>query len=425
MADHRMMRRVALLSLHSSPVARMGRTDAGGMNLYVRELADGLAEAGIQADIFTRRTDRAEPPTIVLESGARIVYVNAGPPRRLPKSVLPLQLRAMASAMRAFTEQEGREYDIVHSHYWLSGLVAMRYRSTQPRPAPFVHMFHTLSKVKELYLGKPDPDDSALRSDGERCVLGHADVVVGATESERDDMVRLYDRPPSSFCVIPPGVDLRRFFPQGKEYSRRALGIDAERVILFVGRFDRLKGLDILLRSVAELPASLRRGLRVVLVGGVDPRRHSRDRWYARAVERLGLQDVVDARGHVDQDHLSLFYSAADICAVPSAYESFGMAAVESMACQTPVVAFQVGGLVTTVRDGRTGFLARERTPESFAQRLAEALASNDLDAMGRQARMAVQRYSWDLVVSRTMDLYEDLAAADVQSRLPVSASRS
>jgi D-inositol-3-phosphate glycosyltransferase len=313
--------------------------------------------------------------------------------------------------MRRFTEEAGAEYDVVHSHYWLSGLAAMRYRATQPRPSPFVHMFHTLSRVKEFYLGESDPGDSALRPDGERCVLGHADVVVGSTESERDEITRLYGRAPARFVTIPPGVDLARFRPRDKAVSRRLLGIDAKRVVLFAGRLDNLKGLDLLLHAVAGLPARLRRDLRVVLIGGADPRDRSRGQRLRRTVQRLEIDDLVDARGLVNQDQLSLYYTAADVCTVPSAYESFGMVAVEAMACQTPVVAFRVGGLATTIKDGRTGFLAAPGSAESFTSRLTDALLSPDLDAMGRQARISVQRYSWERVAKRTLELYEDLVA--------------
>jgi D-inositol-3-phosphate glycosyltransferase len=292
---------------------------------------------------------------------------------------------------------------------------------------PLIAMFHTLSRVKDFYLGKPDPNDSALRADGERCVITRADVVVGSTEDELHEMGRHYGRLPADYAVIPPGVDLDAFCPLDARESRRALDIDARRVILFVGREDRMKGLEVLLRSVAQLPSSVTSGLKVVLVG--DRRRHDLRTSVpgptppARSlVSRLGLHDLVEIRGRVSQAELPLYYSAADVCAVPSAYESFGMAAIESMACQTPVVAFAVGGLATTIKDGQTGFLAAAGDNEAYAARLCAALTNHGLNAMGRQARLSVQRYTWDNVTRRTLELYESLLSRQAATSLQIAA---
>lgn len=400
-----MIQRIALLSIHSSPLARAGSGDAGGMNVYVRELAEGLVHRGVEVDIFTRRTDPRASQVIPLTPGARVVHLDAGQARSLPKHLLPLHVPRLVAGMRDFIEREGTGYDLLHSHYWLSGLVASRVRADDR--IPFVHMFHTLSRVKELYLGGPDSADSALRGDAERCVIAAADAVVGATVEERAFMQQLYGRSPAEYEVIPPGVDVLRFQPLGRDHARRSLGIEAERVILFVGRLDRIKRLDILLSSMAAIAPTSRQQLRLLILGHEGGRKEAALR---RSIARLGLADVVDMRGAVDTRELPLYYSAADVLAMPSMYESFGMAALEAMACETPVVAFAVGGPAATIRDRCTGFLARPGDAADFTDKLREALNS-DLVRVGRRARLSVQNYTWDAAVEKTLELYDALQA--------------
>jgi D-inositol-3-phosphate glycosyltransferase len=387
------------------------------MNLYVRRLAEELAGRGIEVDVFTRRTDGETPEIRPLTRAARVIHLSAGPRRRLPKSVLPLHVPAMVAALRAFVHREGATYDVLHSHYWLSGLAAIRYRAQMENPVPVIHMFHTLIKLKEFYLGEPDREDSVLRADGERCMIGRADAIVGATEAEAQEMATLYGRRPARYTVIPPGVDLELFRPLPREESRSALGLDGRRVVLFVGRQDQLKGLETLLRSVAALPAGVRSDTQLVVVGGHASRGHGAVPRTRRLVEDLGLSGLVHFRGRVAQTELPRYYSAADVCAVPSAYESFGMAALEAMACQTPVVAFRVGGLATTVLPGETGFLAQPGSVAAYTAALRAALTSGGLDALGRRARMAAQRYSWRRTTDRTIELYEQLSDECIAGR--------
>lgn len=414
----KMTQRVALLSLHSSPLAALGGTDVGGMNLYVRRLAEGLAASGFQADVFTRRTDPLTPEIVDLVPGARVVHLAAGPARPLAKSVLPLHVPAMVNGLAAFVDRERVRFDVIHTHYWLSGLAGLRYLAQTGQPIPLVHMFHTLSKLKELYLGQCDRNDSALRYDGERCVLGRADVIVGATEGEADEMASLYGRKPARYVVIPPGVDRDLFRPLGREASRRELGINARQVILFVGRSDPIKGLDVLLRAVASFPHSVRSGLKVLVVGGTV------GSGVRRTTSRLGLDSIVEFRTKVSHTELPRFYSAADVCAVPSAYESFGMVALEAMACQTPVVAFRVGGLASLIKDGSTGSLADPGRPDAYARELLAAMTSDKLESYGRRARMTAQRYTWDVTVGRTLDLYDDLVREESMSAHARTATR-
>jgi D-inositol-3-phosphate glycosyltransferase len=398
-----------LLSLHSSPIAPLGRSDAGGMNVYVRRLADELATLGLQVDVFTRRTDTRLPTIVELGPKTRLIHLNAGLPQLEPKCRLPRLTPTLAHGLEMFTRSHAIEYDVLHCHYWLSGVVGLRCRESLG--APVISMFHTLSKVKAQYADGAEGIDSALRVDGERDVLAGSDAIVGATTLERTQLSRLYGRSPRQFAVIPPGVDASIFRPQSKELCRRELDIDADRVILFVGRLDPMKRLDLLLRSVSELASAQREGLRVLVVGGNDEQDQVAAHHYHRMATELGIERIVELRSNVPQDELALYYSAATVCAIPSAYESFGMVALESMACQTPVVAFNVGGIATTVQDGCTGFLARQGDAVDFARKLTEALESESLESMGRRARASVQPYEWARIGRLTSTFYREVLA--------------
>ncbi|MGH2449366.1 MAG: glycosyltransferase [Chloroflexota bacterium] len=397
--------RVALLSLHSSPLARAGSAGAGGMNIYVRRLASQLSDRGIQVDVFTRRSD-SRSPEIDCRGSVRFIHLSAGPARAVPKSSLSLYTSELVDAFVNHVDRYRRSYDLLHSHYWLSGVVGLRLK--QRYDLPLAHMFHTLSKVKEMYAGRPDPSDTLLRVEGERAVLAGADIVVGATEAEQELIRRCYGSPSGLFRAIPPGVDLHRFRRYDQLASRRQLGIEGDPVILFVGRMDGIKGLDLLVEAMPRLRAMYPL-LRLVVVGGENRLPVNE---YRQRIDELGLTNAVELRGAVPQSKLPLYYSSATVFGAPSAYESFGMAAVESMACQTPVVAFGVAGLAVTIRDNQTGFLVEPGDTDGYIQRLVEALGSPNLVEMGRRARLSVQRYAWETVGRRTVDLYEELLAA-------------
>jgi len=381
------------------------------MNVYVRQLARELALLGCEVDVFTRRAD-TRSREIVLDDGVRFIQVDAGPPRAVRKADLPLYLLDLTSAITKFARRYRRQYDVIHSHYWLSGVVGVDLRDRFD--AALVHMFHTLSRLKERYLGLSDPNDTVSRLGGERLVLNAADVIVGATEGEQTDIEDLYGSFPGTFAVLPPGVDTELFFPRDKLASRARLGIDADHVVLFAGRLDPIKGLDSLLAVTARLRERLPGRVKVIVVGGQVGGGPSL-RAYQRAATAHGVDDIVEFRGTVPQRRLPAYYSAADVLAVPSAYESFGMAALEAMACGTPAVAFRVGGLATTIADGRTGFLASPGSFDSYLDRLATALTS-DLDRMGHCARMTALRYRWPAIARRTLDLYRSTAGAVAES---------
>ncbi|GAC1629282.1 MAG: glycosyltransferase [Chloroflexota bacterium] len=405
MDKQQLIERVGLVCLHTSPLAPLGGPDAGGMNLYVRHLAQGLSDLGIHADIFTRRVEAQTPTVVELGERSRVVHLRAGPVRRVAKRILPLYIPAMVQSMQEFTEGEHLQYDIWHSHYWISGLAALRIRH-DPR-VPVLHMFHTLARVKEQYAGRADVSDSVLRVDAERCLIPSVDAVVGATAGEEQLMMELYGRTPADYTVIPPGVDLNVFRPLDKRDSRARLGLDDAWTVVFVGRGDKIKRLDMLLETIAHLRQRTCRNIHLVVVGGHKGVRGSAPADYRQKISTLGLADVVTFRGIVPHDDLPYYYSAADVCAVPSAFESFGMVAIESMACQTPVAGFDVGGLHCTIKDGRTGFLAPPGNPPSLVEALMRALEHPDLPAVGRQARFSIRQHDWGTVVEHTLSLYE------------------
>ncbi|MEX2245795.1 MAG: glycosyltransferase, partial [Dehalococcoidia bacterium] len=375
---------IAMLTVHTSPLASPGGRDAGGMNVYVRELTRELGARGYAVDVFTRRESEAAEETQPFGPNARVVNITAGPPALVDKERVREHLAAFEAGVLAFAAREGLTYDLVHSHYWLSGVVGAALAARWG--APHVAMFHTLAEVKNR--ARITEHEPAARADAERAVALAADRIVVATEHERALLTSLYAASTAKVDVVPCGVDLELFSPMDKELARRSLRIrDGERVILFVGRIEPLKGIDILINAAAQLHDN--ENFRVLIVGG-DARAEAEVGQLRALAERLGVDHHISFVGAVAHDELPLYYNAADVCVVPSYYESFGMVAVEAMACGTPVVASRVGGLTSTISDGETGYLIPWRCPEPFAERLELLLDNDDLRAaIGRARREA------------------------------------
>lgn len=398
------MCRIATLALHSSPLARLGEREAGGMSVYVRQLAMELAGRGFQIDIFTRRTDPHAPTIVSLGDGARVIHVPGGPAEPMDKLQVYFYLPEITRNLFRFAQEQDLRYRLVHSHYWLSGLAGHRLQTQWG--IPHVAMFHTLGEVKNhARLGEREP---ALRIEGEGKVVATADRLVAPNYHERSQLVRFYGASPAKIEIIPCGVDLDLFRPIGKDLARRRLGITNRRIILFVGRMDPLKGLDILLQAVARLED--REGLKVLVVGGRLEGDEGLSRYCAMAHE-MGIANQVAFLGSLDQEELPLYYNAADLCVVPSYYESFSLVAVEALACGTPIIASRVGGLTGIVRDGETGFLVPWRCPDPFTERL-ETLLGNDMlrEHFSRAARKSVEKYAWPNIATRVQAMYEDLS---------------
>ena len=398
-----MCSRLALLSFHGCPVARLGEKDTGGMNVYVLQLAREFAAKGYEVDVFTRYHDPDDPEIVHLEDGARVIHLDAGP-LNAAKEDLFNYIPGFIRQMRDFQRSEETHYDVIHSHYWLSGRIGMTL--SREWNVPHATTFHTLAKTKlRARAGEREPQ---LRQEIEALVMSDSDGIVVSTEEEKHDVISLYDAPPHKVEVIPAGVNLDMFSPVEQRDARRELGIREENVILYVGRIEPLKGIDILLRAVPLLECA--NDLRVMVVGGNPSGDTEMERLKAIPAE-LGISDSVTFTGPVPQDRLPAYYSAADIYVLPSHAESFGLAALEAMACGTPVVVSRVGGLKTFVENGKTGYLAPWRCPEAFAQRLDMLLAAPDLRrAMGRAAREKALSMGWNRVADRMLDYYAGLS---------------
>ena len=399
-----MCSRLALLSFHGCPVARLGEKDTGGMNVYVLQLAREFAAKGYEVDVFTRYHDPHDPKIVELEHGARVIHLDAGPLDAAKEDLfnyIPMFIRELYD----FQRSEETHYDMIHSHYWLSGGVGMSL--SREWNVPHATTFHTLAKTKlRARVGEREPQ---LRQDIEALVMSDADGIIVSTEEEKSDVISLYNAPPHKVEVIPAGVNLDTFSPVEQDYARRELGIEEENIILYVGRIEPLKGIDILIRAVPLLECA--NDLRVMVVGG-NPSGDMEMERLKTIAEDLGIRNSVTFTGPVPQDRLPTYYSAADIYVLPSHAESFGLAALEAMACGTPVVVSRVGGLKTFVDNAETGYLVPWRCPEAFAQRLDMLLANPDLrDAMGRAAREKALSMGWDHVADRMLGYYAGLSA--------------
>jgi D-inositol-3-phosphate glycosyltransferase len=400
-----------MLSFHTSPLAPLGRTrDAGGMNVYVRELSRELGRSGISVDVFTRATDPDSPAIDLLGERARLIRIPAGPLAPLPTSDLLPHVQTFARHIARFAARSGHPYALIHSHYWLSGVAGLSL--ARAWEVPHVAMFHTVERLKSERLGAPVELTPAgtRRADYEGLIATSADALIVASTHERERLQQLYALPERHFEVIPCGVDLRRFAPGCPTRRRQlcaALAIGDRPMLLSVGRMDPIKGTDLLLESVARMrtPAVL------VLIGGDPQGDPELDRLRARADE-LGIGERVRLPGAVPQDGLPGYYQAADALVVASRYESFGLVAVEALACGTPVVAAKVGGLPSIVRDGENGVLVPWRSPDAFAEQIDALL--NDAPRLRRlraAARPSVARFAWERIGSQVRALYQRLTS--------------
>lgn len=400
------MQRVAMLSVHTSPLEAPGGGDAGGMNVYIVETAKRMADAGTEVEIFTRATSSEQPPRVEMHPGVLVRHVTAGPFEGLGKNDLPAQMCAFTAAvLRAEAHHEPGWYDLIHSHYWLSGQVGWLARDRWG--VPLVHTAHTLGKVKNAALADGDVPEPLSRIVGEEQVVAEADRLVASTRTEAHELVAHYQADPTRIDVVPPGVDLATFTPGPA--GRVALGIPQDaRVLLFAGRIQPLKAPDILLRAVAKIRAAdpqLR--LHVVVVGASSG--GCGEEWLPDMARGLGIADVVRFERPVGREMLADYYRAADITVVPSYSESFGLVALESQACGTPVVAAAVGGLPTAVADGVSGVLVEGHDPAVWATVLGDLLRSPArLDELAAAARAQAARFSWERTTSGLLAAYGD-----------------
>ena len=408
--------RVAMISLHTSPLDQPGTGDAGGMNVYVVELAKRLAARGIEVDIFTRATNSDLPPSVSAGDGVQVRHITAGPFEGLSKGELPGQLCVFArEVLRAEAAQPVGHYDVVHSHYWLSGQVGALARDRWG--VPLVHSMHTMAKVKNDALAEGDTPEPEGRIIGEEQVVAAADMLVANTDIEAKQLINLYDADPGRVEVVHPGVDLDVFRPIDPREARRSLGLPEDaHVLLFAGRIQPLKAPDVLLRAVAVLLAEspgLRSQLVVPVVGGPSGTGLEHPEALADLARDLGLDDVVRFVPPVSQPELARWCAAADLAAVPSYNESFGLVAVEAQATGTPVVAAAVGGLTTVVRHDVSGLLVEGHDPADWAAAVGRLVTGPALrERLSRGAVEQAAGFSWEHTADRTLEVYRQAQAA-------------
>ena len=422
-------KRIATLSVHTSPLHQPGTGDAGGMNVYIVEVSKQLAALNVEVEIFTRTTTGELPPTVELAPGVLVRHITAGPYGGLLKEDLPGQLCAFTSGvLRTEALRDPGHYDLIHSHYWLSGQVG--WLAKERWGVPLVHSMHTLAKVKNAALAAGDTPEPASRLIGEEQVIAAADRLIANTAEEAGQLVRRYTADPDRVSIAHPGVDLANFAPGDRRAARRRLGLPEDApVLLFVGRIQPLKAPDILLRAAAELRAADPErfaDLVIAVVGGPSGSGLAEPHQLTALARRLGIAAQTRFVKPQSQPNLAEWYRAADLTVVPSFNESFGLVAIESQACGTPVVAARVGGLATAVRDGLSGVLIDGHDPADYARACATLLEQPEkLVPMRAAARAHAEGFGWRATAERTLEAYSETIGQRWATRRFVSSGRT
>ena len=411
-----------MLSEHASPVALLGSEDAGGQNVYVDQVSRNVASLGFEVDVFTRRDDERLAEEIEWAPGVRVVNLRAGPARFVKKDPMWMHMPAFRDSLLDYARSSSRRYDLLHANFWMSGWVACQVRTALD--VPVVEIFHALGKVKRLHQGDADtsPEDRVVVEYG---IINEADRIIAQCPNEMHELVTLYDADPSRIEVIPSAVDIETFRPVPRELARAELGLDpGEWIALYVGRMLPRKGIDNVVDAFARLSRRVQVPVRLLIVGGEtadgDPMQTPEIRRLAAMASRLGIRPVVEFPGKRPQRTLKSYYSAADVSVSTPWYEPFGLTPLEAMACGTPVIGSDVGGIKFTVADGETGFLVPARDPAALADRMERLVMDRALGRrMGRAARSRVEKlFTWRKVGERTVELYESLLRAQADERL-------
>ncbi|GAC1682603.1 MAG: D-inositol-3-phosphate glycosyltransferase [Candidatus Dormibacteraceae bacterium] len=402
-------RRLAVISMHTSPTASLGQNANGGLNVYVREVCTAFSERGIATDVFTRKQSPDDPNFEMLAPLSRVIYLPAG--TGLDKYSLFGEVPSFASRIIEFAVAENINYDLLYSHYWLSGEVACLLRPALA--AGWAHTAHTLGLVKNRSLAmgaKPEPH---LRIQVEAELAQQADMLIGSTPDEAQDLIEAYCANPERVFVVPPGVDLATFHPMERGAARREIGYGTGRLLLFVGRLERLKGVEIAIRALALLRDRQHDDVRLLILGEDSREGDESEKERLKGIAAAaGVRDRVDFVGSVAHHELPFFYAAADACVMPSYSESFGLVALEAQACGCPVVASGVSGLRSVVRDGVSGYLIDAHDPAEYAERIGRLLEDSEIaQQMGRRGSLLAQRFSW----TRTADRLDELFAGVVE----------
>ncbi len=407
---------IAMLSYHTCPLATLGGKDTGGMNVYVRDLTRELGRMGIHVDVFTRSQDEHVPHVLHdLGYGNRVVHVPAGPENPVEKTNLANYVPEFVQGVKAFAAEKGIRYDLIHSHYWMSGLAAVPL-SDAWGGVPIVQMFHTLGEMKNRIAQSESERESPERIAAEKQLLARVDRVIVATLAEQTQLRFLYKADDRKLEIIPPGVDTSHFYPIPADEAKQFLGLKPkDRMVLFVGRIEPLKGVDTLIRGMACVKWKQQLGpVHLAIIGGepdADPAMMTAEMARLQKLsDDLCMGQTVVFLGKRGQDTLPYYYSAAEVLVMPSHYESFGMVALEAMACGTPVVASEVGGLGFLVQDGETGFTIPNGDPKILCEKLAMLLGDAPLRArMGKRAAEVALGYSWKNIARQIAGVYDEL----------------
>ncbi len=401
--------RLAVISEHASPLAALGGEDSGGQNVYVAELARRLGTMGHRVDVFTRRNDALLPAVVPFERGVRVVNLPSGPAKAVPKDDLFPLMGEFRDAFYRFTKEEPAAYDLVHANFWMSGWVACE--AKRDLGLPFAQTFHALGEIKKREQGAADTSPPERRA-AEFRILKEADRILATCPAEVEELTGLYDADPTRLTLVPCGVDARKFRPVDQSKARERLGLPDKPTIVYVGRLVPRKGVDTLVEAFALLPDRL--DARLVVVGGepgveISP---ETDRLSALA-EKFKVRERVTFTGSQPQEELRRYYGAADVAVTVPHYEPFGMTPLEAMACATPVAGSRVGGIKTSVADGKTGYLVPPKDPEALAGRLLRLLSDESLrNRMGRAARRRIkEHYTWERVARLAAAAFSEVAA--------------
>lgn len=393
--------RVAMISVHSCPVGKLGGKDTGGMNVYVVELARELGRKGHVVDIYTRVHQPEHEQLVSLGQNVRLIHLDTIRDEEMPKIAIYSYLQRFTCGVQDFRKANNLDYDLIHSHYWLSGLVGKQLRTWWHIPQ--VVMFHTLGAAKNsIGIGEDEPE---LRIESEREVVNNCERIIAATDREREELIEHYGASPQKIAIIPCGVNLGLFKPVDKETARKELSLDHEKVILLVGRIEPLKGLGQMFRALTHITG--KEAPRLMIVGGDE---HSQGEVQALQgmARELHIEDQVTFVGSVPQERLPLFYSAADVCVMPSYYESFGMVALESLACGTPIVATDVGGMRHIVRRAEAGRIVRDNSPHHLASSISELLSQREEQEQHVEMRRAMMaEFSWPNIADMMLQEYD------------------
>lgn len=412
--------RIAMLSYHTCPLATLGGKDTGGMNVYVRDLTRELGQKGVGVDVFTRSQDEHVPHVLHdLGYSNRIVHIQAGPETPLSKEILAEYIPDFIQGIQSFAQIKGSHYDLIHSHYWLSGLIGLELQRIWQ--TPLIQMFHTLAVMKNRVARDDTESASDLRLEAEQRLMQKSDCIVAATQAELAQLQWLYRADTKRIKVVPPGVDTTRFYPIPNDEALEFIGSPARQcMLLYVGRVEPLKGIDTLFEAMALLKGEGFLDLNpmcLAIIGG-DPE-VSREEMSSEMErlqglqESLGIEDLITFLGRRDQDTLQYYYSAAEIVVVPSHYESFGMVALEAMACGTPVIASETGGLAFLVKHGETGFHVPAADPQALAERIKELMVDEVLRSrLGKQAASYAKEFSWSIIIHQILELYDSVLSS-------------